>query len=62
MIAPTAADTDGQTFNINADVVAGKVAEALHAEKLILLTDVEGVKGRDGKLVVDADRRRGAGA
>ena len=51
VIAPTAADGDGQTFNINADVVAGKVAEALRAEKLILLTDVEGVKGRDGKLV-----------
>ena len=51
VIAPTAADGDGQTFNINADIVAGKVAEALHAEKLILLTDVEGVKARDGKLV-----------
>jgi acetylglutamate kinase len=51
VIAPTAADGDGQTFNINADVVAGKIAEALHAEKLILLTDVEGVKGRGGALV-----------
>jgi len=51
VIAPTAADGDGQTFNINADIVAGKVAEALHAEKVILLTDVDGVKGRDGKLV-----------
>lgn len=51
VIAPTAADADGVTYNINADVVAGKVAEALRAEKLILLTDVEGVKGRDGALV-----------
>jgi len=51
VIAPTAADIDGQTFNINADLVAGKIAEALHAEKLILLTDVEGVKNRDGTLV-----------
>ena len=51
VVAPTAADRDGRTFNINADVVAGELAEALHAEKLILLTDVEGVKGRDGKLV-----------
>ena len=51
VIAPTAADTDGVTYNINADVVAGKVAEALRAEKLILLTDVEGVKSRDGALV-----------
>jgi acetylglutamate kinase len=51
VIAPTAADASGQTYNINADVVAGKIAEALRAEKLILLTDVEGVKGRDGKLM-----------
>ena len=51
VIAPTAADPDGQTFNINADVVAGKIAEALRAEKLILLTDVEGVKGPDGALI-----------
>jgi acetylglutamate kinase len=51
VIAPTAADVDGQTFNINADLVAGKIAEALHAEKLILMTDVEGVKNRDGTLV-----------
>jgi acetylglutamate kinase len=51
VIAPTAADTDGVTYNINADIVAGKVAEALRAEKLILLTDVEGVKSRDGALI-----------
>jgi acetylglutamate kinase len=51
VIAPTAADRDGKTYNINADVVAGEIAEALRAEKLILLTDVEGVRGRDGKLV-----------
>jgi len=51
VIAPTAADAAGQTFNINADVVAGKIAEARRAEKLILLTDIEGVKDRDGALV-----------
>jgi acetylglutamate kinase len=51
VIAPVAADADGTTYNINADVVAGKVAEALRAEKLILLTDVEGVRGRDGALL-----------
>jgi acetylglutamate kinase len=51
VVAPTAADRDGRTFNINADVVAGAIAEALRAEKLVLLTDVEGVKGRDGNLV-----------
>jgi len=51
VIAPTAADSEGQTYNINADVVAGKIAEALVAEKLILLTDVEGVKRGDGTLM-----------
>ena len=51
-----------QTYNINADVVAGKVAEALRAEKLILLTDVEGVKGRDGTLIATLADRRGARA
>jgi acetylglutamate kinase len=51
VLAPVGADTDGVTYNINADVVAGKIAEALRAEKLILLTDVEGVKGSDGALI-----------
>jgi acetylglutamate kinase len=51
VIAPTAASPDGETYNINADVVAGKIAEALRAEKLILLTDVDGVRGRDGELI-----------
>jgi len=51
VIAPTAAGADSQTYNINADVVAGKIAEALRAEKLILLTDVEGVRARDGTLL-----------
>ncbi|HON15002.1 MAG TPA: acetylglutamate kinase [Spirochaetota bacterium] len=43
VIAPIGADEHGNTYNINADTVAGKVAEALKAEKLILLTDVPGV-------------------
>jgi len=51
VIAPTAADREGQTYNLNADAVAGAIAEALQAEKLILLTDVAGVKGRDGTLL-----------
>jgi acetylglutamate kinase len=51
VIAPVAAGNDGRTYNVNADVVAGKIAEALRAEKLILLTDVEGVRGRDGTLI-----------
>ncbi len=44
VIAPVAADENGITYNINADIAAGKISEALKAEKLILLTDVEGVK------------------
>jgi acetylglutamate kinase len=43
VIAPIASDEKGQTFNINADTAAGKIAEALKAEKFILLTDIEGV-------------------
>ncbi len=44
IIAPIGVDESGDTYNINADIAAGKIAEALKAEKLILLTDVEGVK------------------
>jgi len=47
IIAPVGVGEEGETYNINADLVAGKVASALKAEKLILLTDVEGVM--DGK-------------
>ena len=50
MIAPIGHGRDGLTYNINADVAAGDIAAALRAEKLILLTDVEGVKDKDGKL------------
>ncbi|MBN1501230.1 MAG: acetylglutamate kinase [Spirochaetes bacterium] len=44
VIAPIGVDENGNTYNINADTVAGKIAESLKAEKLILLTDIEGVK------------------
>lgn len=44
VIAPVGLGADNITYNINADIVAGKVAAALQAEKLILLTDIEGVK------------------
>lgn len=44
VIAPIGIGSDGQSYNINADTVAGEVAAALKAEKLMLLTDVEGVK------------------
>jgi acetylglutamate kinase len=51
VIAPVGVGAGGESYNINADLVAGKVAAALKAEKLILLTDVSGVKDRDGQLL-----------
>jgi acetylglutamate kinase len=51
VIAPVGVGDEGETYNINADLVAGQIAEALGAEKLILLTDVEGVKDKHGKLL-----------
>ncbi len=51
VIAPTGAGDGGETYNINADVVAGEVAAALGAEKLILLTDVEGILDEKGRLI-----------
>ncbi|MEK6614263.1 MAG: acetylglutamate kinase, partial [Candidatus Binatota bacterium] len=51
VIAPVGAGEHGETYNINADLVAGQLAEALGAEKLILLTDVDGVKDKKGGLL-----------
>lgn len=51
VIAPTGVGPQGETYNINADLVAGAVAAAIKAEKLILLTDVEGVLDEKGMLV-----------
>ncbi len=51
VIAPVGVCDDFDTYNINADLVAGAVAAALKAEKLILLTDVRGVLDNDGKLI-----------
>ncbi|MBI5886002.1 MAG: acetylglutamate kinase [Deltaproteobacteria bacterium] len=51
VIAPVGASEDGSTYNINADTVAGRIATALKAEKLILLTDVAGVLDKNKKLI-----------
>ena len=51
VIAPIADGADGKSYNINADTAAGSIAQALSAKKFILLTDVEGVMGGDGKLI-----------
>lgn len=51
VIAPVGAGNDGATYNINADLVAGEIAAALSAEKLVLLTDVEGVMDGEKKII-----------
>jgi acetylglutamate kinase len=51
VIAPVGVGAAGETYNINADLVAGDVAAALAAEKLIHLTDVQGIQGGDGQFV-----------
>jgi acetylglutamate kinase len=61
VLAPVAAATNGGTFNVNADTFAGAVAGALHAKRLLLLTDVPGVLDKSGQLIkelsVDDARR-----
>ncbi len=51
VIAPIGIDNDGRALNINADTVAGKVASVMRAEKLMLLTDTEGLLNKDGSLL-----------
>ncbi|MDA0762729.1 MAG: acetylglutamate kinase, partial [Proteobacteria bacterium] len=51
VIAPIGSGQNGESFNINADLVAGAIASALGAEKLILLTNVEGIQDNQGKLL-----------
>jgi acetylglutamate kinase len=51
VISPVGAGTEGETYNINADLVAGSIASSLQARKLILLTDTEGVLDKEGHLI-----------
>ena len=51
VIAPIGADAQGSTYNINADLVAGKLAQVLQAEKLMLLTNVEGLLNKAGEVL-----------
>jgi acetylglutamate kinase len=51
VIAPIGVGSEGETYNINADVVAGKIAEVLKAEKLVLLTNTPGVLDQSGRLI-----------
>jgi acetylglutamate kinase len=56
VVAPTAGDEAGATYNINADLVAGEVAAALVAEKLVLLTDTDGILDHQGRLLSTLSR------
>lgn len=58
VIAPVGVSLDGETLNINADWVAGEIAGALQAEKLILMTDIQGVQDADGKLISELDKAK----
>ena len=51
VIAPIGVGANGESYNINADLVAGKVAEALHAEKLMLLTNIAGLMDKEGNVL-----------
>jgi acetylglutamate kinase len=57
VIAPVGVGRAGETYNINADLVAGEIAAALQAEKLIHLTDVGGIRGPDGALLSALTRK-----
>lgn len=57
VIAPMGVGKDGRTYNINADLVAGALAGALGADKLLVLTDVRGIKNEDGALVSTLTRK-----
>ncbi len=51
VIAPIGVGTDGQTYNVNGDTAAGAIAAGLNADRLLLLTDVSGVKDADGNVI-----------
>lgn len=53
VIAPLGTGRDGETYNINADTAAGAIAGAIEAARLLMLTDVSGVLGKDGELIPD---------
>ena len=58
VIAPIGVGADGQSYNINADVVAGKLAECLKAEKLILLTNTPGLLDKEGQVLTGLSSAR----
>jgi acetylglutamate kinase len=58
VVAPIGIGGDGLSYNINADLVAGKLAEVLHAEKLVLLTNTPGVLDQNGRLLTGVTPRQ----
>jgi len=58
VIAPIGVDKNGQSLNINADLVAGKIAEVLRAEKLILLTNVNGIQDKNKQVITGIDTEK----
>ena len=58
VIAPVGVGMDGESYNINADLVAGKLAETLRAEKLILMTNIPGVLDKEGGLLTGLTAQR----
>ncbi len=58
VVAPIGVGKNGESYNINADLVAGKLAEVLSAEKLVLLTNTPGVLDKDGKLLTGLTPKR----
>lgn len=61
VIAPIGTGSDGETYNINADTAAGAIAGAIDAARLLMLTDVAGVLGKDGKLIPDMSVKEARG-
>lgn len=57
VISPIGFSEEGQAYNINADLVAGKMAEILHAEKLVMMTNIPGVMDKTGNLLTDLTAR-----
>jgi acetylglutamate kinase len=53
VVAPVGSDATGETYNINADTAAGAIAAALGATRMLMLTDVAGVLGKDGELITE---------
>ena len=56
VIAPIGLGDDNKSYNINADLVAGKIAEAVNADKLILMTNIEGIKDGNNNLISVANK------